>query len=397
MGKRLILFVLLVILLISLSIISAIEITINPEFKSGETIQLKISGNFLNPILKDDILFYRSHVKVPFNFDLEQIEEEYYISATQEKETGNYSIEIRDAQFWRGSELVEEDIIIPFKIINETADFSIDKGYIFTNEDFYIRVQNLAEKKLAITALSNSQEKNISLKSGDIAKINFDASDFEKNTIEIIEISSGALKYQIPVYIFWEELEEEKETGLKLVIDSDESDYLNISMPTNSSIERIIYLYNSGDKTITNITLSLSNSMKGFVSLSAYEIDELEANSSVKIEMQIDSPNENYSIQGQLKTKTFTDFYKYIPISINFIKGYEPKSGEYGENTTAPGKLIAPGDLINDTNTETGSSTGKVIGWTILILVLIFLAWFFLKKYRGAKNPLTAFDRAVGK
>ena|SRR3989344_368037 len=397
MGKRLILFVLLVILLISLSIISAIEITINPEFKSGETIQLKISGNFLNPILKDDILFYRSHVKVPFNFDLEQIEEEYYISATQEKETGNYSIEIRDAQFWRGSELVEEDIIIPFKIINETADFSIDKGYIVTNEDFYIQVQNLAEKKLAITALSNSQEKNISLKSGDIAKINFDASDFEKNTIEIIEISSGALKYQIPVYIFWEELEEEKETGLKLVIDSDESDYLNISMPTNSSIERIIYLYNSGDKTITNITLSLSNSMKGFVSLSAYEIDELEANSSVKIEMQIDSPNENYSIQGQLKTKTFTDFYKYIPISINFIKGYEPKSGEYGENTTAPGKLIAPGDLINDTNTETGSSTGKVIGWTILILVLIFLAWFFLKKYRGAKNPLTAFDRAVGK
>ena len=113
--------------------------------------------------------------------------------------------------------------------------------------------------------------------------------------------------------------------------------------------------------------------------------------------MQINSPNQNYSIQGQLKTKTSNDFYKYIPISINFIKGYEPKSGEYGENTTAPGNLIEPGNLINGTGTETGSSTGKIIGWTILILVLIFLAWFFLKKYRGAKGPLTSFDRAIGK
>ena len=393
-----ILSVSLAVLLASLSFISAIEVTINPEFKSGETIQLKISGNFLNPLTSEDILFYRSHVKVPFDYNLAQIEEEYYIYATQEKQPGNYSIEIKDAQFWRGSELVEEDIIIPFKIINETAEFSIDKGYIVTNEDFYIQVQNLAEKKLMITAVSNNQEKNLSLMSGDIAKINFDAADFGKSTIEILEISSGALKYQIPVYIFGGESEEtEKEASLKLVVDSDELGYLNISMPTNSTIKRIIYLYNSGDETITNITLSLSNSLKDFINLPVYEIDELEANSSVKIELQINSPDKNSSVQGQLKTKTSTDFYKYIPISIRFIKGYEPKSGEYGENTTAPGNLVEPGELTDGTDTGTGSSTGKIIGWTILILVLIFLAWFFLKKYRGAKGPLTSFDRAVGK
>lgn len=397
MKKGVIFFMSLVVLLSSLSFISAIEITINPEFKSGETIQAKISGNFLNPLSKEDILFYRGHVKVPFDYDLAQIEEEYYISATQEKQPGNYSIEIKDAKFWRGSELVEEDIIIPFEIINQTAEFSIDKGYIVTNEDFYIQVQNLAEEKLTITSISNSQEKNISLKSGDIAKINFDKTDFMANRLDKLELSSTNLKYEIPIYIFLGESEEtEKETGLKLVIDIDESTYLNISMPTNSTIKRIIYLYNSGNETMENITLSLSNSLKDFVKLSAYEIDELEANSSVKIEMQINSANENYSIQGQLKTKTSTDFYKYIPISIKFIKGYEPKAGEYGENITAPGKIIKPGDLTKNEETETGS-TGKIIGWTILILVLIFLAWFFLKKYKGAKGPLTSFDRAIGR
>ena len=90
-----ILSVSLAVLLASLSFISAIELTINPEFKSGETIQLKISGNFLNPLTSEDILFYRSHVKVPFDYNLAQIEEEYYIYATQEKQPGNYSIEIK--------------------------------------------------------------------------------------------------------------------------------------------------------------------------------------------------------------------------------------------------------------------------------------------------------------
>ena len=43
---------------------------------------------------------------------------------------------------------------------------------------------------------------------------------------------------------------------------------------------------------------------------------------------------------------------------------------------------------------KTTSSTGQIIGWSIVVIILIILAWFFLKKYRGAKGPMTILEKA---
>ena len=127
MNSRKILFLFLFSLL-TISLISAIQVNSPEEVSKDETVLVKITGNFINPILRENILLQRDHVTVSSDFALIKVHDIYYIATPLlGKNQGNYSVVIKDATYQLGNTVVEEDIFINFtlrfKIIVRTHKF----------------------------------------------------------------------------------------------------------------------------------------------------------------------------------------------------------------------------------------------------------------------------------
>ena len=414
-------------LLLLLPIISAVEFDIKTEFSQGETLMAKVSGNFPEPILKENIFFYRGHVRISINPEVAKIDNEFYIYAPLlDKNPDNYSISIENVQHMKGSQISEEDIVQNFSITNATADFSITPGFIITKDNFFIEVQNLQDHQINVQIKSDSQsnegffaslfgdtaeENSVTLKSGEIKKINFELKDITQSAFKKIELSTENLKYEIPVYVYLNETDSgKKQKDFKL-----EPSELDVSMATNSNTTRIIYLYNTGGETLENISLSVSDALKPYISFSINEIKELDENSSIRIEMYFSSDSEEKEIYGQIKAKQGDALYTYSAVFLNFIKDYVPLDGEEEivtttktceemkgiiceENEECDGESVYAKDgkcCIGTCKEIKESSSGKIIGWTIVIAVVVFLIWFFKAKYRGAKKPVDLFK--IGK
>ncbi len=421
--------IIILFILIFLPIISAVEFDIKTEFSQGETLMAKVSGNFLDPILKENIFFYRGHVRISINPKVAKIDDEFYIYAPLlGKNPDNYSISIENVKYMKGSQVSEENIVQNFSITSDTADFSITPGFIITKEDFIIEAQNLQDYQITIQIKTDAQssggffdslfedtteENSVTLKSGEIKKISFEVEDITLPTFKKIELSTEDLKYEIPVYVYLNEtVSGKKKKDFEL-----EPSELHISMATNSNTTRIIYLFNTGDKTLKNISLSVSDSLKPYLSFSISEIKELEENSSIKIELYLSSDNEEKTIEGQITAKQEDVLYTYSAVFLNFIKDYIPLDGEEetititktceemngaickeNEECDKEPKYAKDGKCCLGTCEEIKeSSSGKIIGWSIVIAVVVFLIWFFKAKYRGAKREINLLKIGKGK
>ncbi len=429
LGVSRAIFLLMILLLFP--IISAIEFNMETEFSQGETLIAKVSGNFLKPISKENIKLYRGHVRVSLDPYVAKINDDFYIYASLlGKEQNNYSLVIEDTKYYKGGQISEEDIVKNFSITNNTADFLVNPGFIITEEDFFIEVQNLKDSEITIQIKINfsgansggffsslfedsigNENNSVTLKSGEIEKINFKLGDIKQSLFETIELSTENTKYEIPVYIIGSDVQEPKQKSFRF-----EPSELSISMSTNSNTTRIIYLYNTGTESLENISLSFSDSLEKYISLSLNEIDELKENSSVRIELYVSSDDEEKQIEGQLTAEANQTTYSYCAIFLNFIDDYEPPQ----ENDTTPTTktCLELGGIICENNEECEgeeiyakddkcclgnckeiekTSTGKIIGWIIVITLVCFLVWFFKTKYRGTKKDINLLKIAKGK
>ena len=387
-------------------LISAIEFDMKSEFDQQETLFAKISGNFVEPILEENIFFYLRHERISIKPNLAKIQNEYYIYAQLPQTTNNYSMVIEDAEYTHQGKIIEEDIVRNFTISGNLTDFSIDKGFVSTNKDFFIEVKNLQDSKLDIDLVLDDYSEKINLNSGQSKKINFKVDD--KTEFTKIELSSLNTRYEIPLYIYGGESSSIK-NNLRF-----EPAELNISLATGSDSEAIVYLSNIGDIFLTNISISISDSLKDYISISTQEIEELEEDKSVKIEMDIIPSDEARFVQGTLKAEVNGSFF-YVDIYLNFIEDYIPIE-EDSEVLDECAKLVGvicrdseecsgSIELIGDEvcclgiceETESSSSSGKIIGWIIVIVILGVVVWFFLKKYRAPKKDIDLEKVAKGK
>ena len=182
-------------------------------------------------------------------------------------------------------------------------------------------------------------------------------------------------------------------------------------MATDSDTKRIIYLVNTGKETIENIIFSVSGILEPYVTLSPETINDLEENSTEKLEIFLISDTEVAVIEGKITAHT-ENLSSSVTLVLNFIKDYIPAEGEDGEVIiTTCGQL---GGIICSQEEECSeepvfvkdgvcclaqceevkkSSTGKIIGWLIITAIILALFWFFKKRYFGVGRKTGFFGR----
>lgn len=190
-------------LLLLIPLISSASIEMKSSYDQGETIIAKVNGNFLNPIIESNVYFYRGHVRIPMSYDLAKIGDTYYIKASLIGKTqNNYSIVIKNTQYYQAGIISTQDITSNFIITDKTADFSIDKGFVITKSSFAIKAQNLKSSSISLSVDSFSGLNSVSSLNigGNLIKnIDFNTSSLTKTTQDFIKLSTSNLVYEIPV------------------------------------------------------------------------------------------------------------------------------------------------------------------------------------------------------
>ncbi len=196
------------ILFLLLPLVSAVAADMKTEYSQGETIIAKISGNFVSSLDYENVFFYRGHVKVPFDFDIAKIGDYYYVKASLIGKTPeNYSMRIENITYYEAGSVVDKETVTNFSINNNTADFSIDPGFIISSQDFSIEVQNLQDSSITLSIKNPSgiiSEDSITIGPQQIKNIDFQL-DLTEDLTDTIKLSTSKLDYVIPVSIFGQE------------------------------------------------------------------------------------------------------------------------------------------------------------------------------------------------
>jgi hypothetical protein len=386
-------------------------------FQKDETLIARVSGNFFETVSKEDISFFRGHVRTSIIPTVLKIEKDFYIYAQLDGKTSeNYSMVIEGVKHFEGRELVETDISKNFTIDSTQASFSINPGSISTNADFSIEVGNLLDNEIEVLIGTEVGFENMITPEANTLTVGFNSKkniDFfmgenEGANLTHIEFSLGNFSYEIPVFLMTGTFVEETK---EMILENS----VTATIATNSVTNRVLYLRNPGKTKIENISLLISESLAPYVSLSVYEIDSLDENSSERIDVYISSGDFSVIVLGEIivvsddnvfstSADVFLEFTPdFIPENldededegeIEIIENRSSEScGDIGgiicsENQECSGETNNAKDgicCLATCNKIEESSSGKIIGWTIIILIGLLLVWFYFKKY--SKQP----------
>lgn len=421
----------LILVLLIFPLVSAVEVDMKDNYQQGETMLVKVSGNFVTQITNDNVFFYSGHDRIPVDWGMAEINSDYYIYASLVgKSPGNYSISIEGVKYMKGNEVLSDNIVRNFTITNSTADFSLKPGVVASSGDFSLEVQNLIDNQISVTVTTqtaNDSERDVSvlnqgvsektasfpLNSGQIQKIDFAVGEGSP-TFQTVTLSSSNLTYNIPVYIF---SPYNPITSPYEIVPSQ----LISSVPTNTLSNQTIYIYNTGTSEVKNISLYLSDSISPFVNLSQNYIDNLAPSTNVPIELSFLSASEQ-EVSGTLTADINGQAFLYLPITLKFLNGYIPvnQTPQNSQQTCAElnGKVydstvqncdqpIRSADSTGNSwcclgtltpiNNSSGSSSGTLIAIIILAAIVLFGVWFYFAKFRKTKKPVDLLKIARGK
>ena len=396
------LFFFLLIITSVLPAMSAVEVSLDSKFSQGETLLAIFSGNFIDQIRDENVLFYRGHVKIPMMYDVVKIEDEFYVYAVLTGKTeGNYSLAIEGVRYMKGTEIVDDDILTNFTISNETAAFSVNPGALIVTNDFSIEFQNLQNQKIIMSINENSpsidSQKSLELKSGEKKSVFFSVEENPLGGLVTMEFSSGNFSYILPVYIDSGRTNEEKEKRLEF-----HPKIVEVSLATSSDSKRILYMTNTGEETLEDILFDVSPLLEPYVEIFPDKINSLEPNETEKIEIQISSDAEEKIIEGDVIAFT-ENFSASFTLVLDFIEDFVPADGEEdvlivttcaelegtfcSETQECSGESVQAKDGIcclapAECKEIEKSSSGKYIGWGLLILALVILYWFYKRRYK---------------
>jgi len=336
MKKEIIPFLLLVLLLIPM--VFSLELEMKDSYLKQETLIAKIPGEFLTSLTKDNIYFYKRHVRIPMEFELSKLDNSYYLYAVLPDISENYSIAVTGVQYKYAGKLSTEDITKNFTITETNADFNINPGFVKTSESFSVNVQNLKSENIEISIKTNNESSStgffaslfgnneedsekLLLKAGETKKVTFQLTDFAFSSIETIEFFYLNTSCSFLVYVTPE-----------IVDSTDEKEKVN-----------------EEDKQITIISNTTTTST--------------------------DTP----SVNQQNSAKSCSE------LSGKICSSNQECSGE--SRYANDGKCC-----LGTCEEKSNNITLKIIGWAMVILVLVLIYWFFIKKYFGVKREANILD-----
>jgi len=394
--------------LLFLPFISAVEVSMNSAFAQGETLLAKFSGNFVDQITDDNVFFYRNHLAIPMIYDVVKINNDFYVYALlqEDQEPGNYSLSIRGVEYYKATQIVDDDIASNFTVTEETAEFSINPGAVFTATDFSVEIQNLLDKSITVIVETDSSidfQSIINLNTGEKKTVDFNLNENSVRGLADITFSSDNTTYSLPVYLDTNVTEPEEETAKNFKMEF-QPRAVEVSLATDSDTKAILYLKNTGEETLEDILFSVSPALEPYIVVSPEKISSLDPGESEQIELQIISDLAEATIEGRVIAYS-EDVSAPFTLTLDFVQDFIPAEGETGDEpiilttcaqlngTICADNLECSGDTVRAKDgvccqapliceEPKKSSTGKIIGWGLIILVLVIAYWFFRRKYR---------------
>jgi len=394
--------VLLLNLLLILSIASAVEIQLSKDsYDSSETLQAEILGNFLDNIREESIHFYRER-NIPVDYDLLKLEDKYLLYALLPSKEGNYSLKIKNVRYVTETGTSSEDVVKEFTIKkSNTTSLSVNPGFIFTDEDFYIIVK--ANKNIEIETEFLGDAQSYSLVQNREEKIHFSVED----VVNYTETSLRIQDYQIPAIIFVEkplnitEISKfrftpseinavilKKETHLLQVslINLGRRNITNINLSPNISDSDLkvtvfpssIEVLEAGDIKFVNISFS-SEKVKNFTGEIVASSDNATAELAYDIKITTNKSEVNTSIDPPVKAK-----------SCDELNGTICAADEICDGTTIfiQNDYCCTGECTGDNGGGGGSSW--IYGIIIVVVVILGIVGFsiYAKKRQKPLNVL---------
>jgi hypothetical protein len=415
----------------------AVDIDMKSDFNQGETITAKFSGNFLEKVSEDNLFFYRGHTRIPVEFDILNIGDDYYIYAVNDKSPENYSLYLENVKYYQQGKIVDEPISKNFTITDEFTDFSINPGLIMTTKDFEIEMQNFQDKEIIVKinqeifkndseekgffeslfgnlflsltgsiTLDIEEQNSITLSPNEIKNVEFKLGAISEPTTKKISFDSGKTFYEFVLYIP-SSVKGEHKTSLNF-----EPSELKISL-SNATQEEVVKLKNVGEELLENITIYVSSNLKSYVNVSKNEIYNLDVNQSADIYLLFSPTNKTQIITGELTAKIPNETEDLVIIfemfgtesnqttTISKSKTCQELNGTIfeepqicdGEERFAKDGNCCIGKIVEPKK----SSTGLIIGWIIILVIIVVLIWFFKFKYKKSQGEIDLFKIARGK
>ena len=392
-------------LLLVLPMFSAIDFEFKDTYKKGETLIGKISGGFIDQIGKEDITFLRGHTRVPFDYEIKKQKEEYYLYASLEgKNANNYSFTISNIRYFtEGAEVIDENLVFNFSIIDEFADFSVAPGFLETGKEFDLSIKNLQAEDIVVNLSGNdnvfSFEDAHAIKAGETKDITIDILSLGDSAIETLTLSTNNTTYEVPIFLVGALRELERSFTFN-------ENIIKVNLTPETSINRVVSLFNDGDFDLESILFFQSSGLENYINISPEEVPLLEVGETVDIIINISSKEEEKVINGEIRAVSYNPTISTtIPIRIIISTNQSnPKEifltqtcEELNGSVCNIGKELCNEDSINAKDgpcclgiceEQKKSSKGKIFGWLIVIATVLYVLWFFIDKYRKAGKTL---------
>ena len=177
--------------------ILAIDSSLRSEYKTGETLIASFTG--LTELKTENILFYSGRAFTPLVYDLAKIQDRYYLYALLPFEEKNLTLKLLQVKFIEQGQEVTRDLQYNFLVKGNISAFSINPGFIITNNDFKIKIQNYDKPTTLSTSFQGNTNQH-SLIIGEEKTLTFSIS--KNSSLEFLTISGSDTSYSIPISVF---------------------------------------------------------------------------------------------------------------------------------------------------------------------------------------------------
>jgi hypothetical protein len=392
-------FLSIILLIFSLSIVSALSDNAKDIYSPGETMIVKISGNILDSIEKGDLKFYRGHVEVPLDFDLKKLGDNYYFWASAPLNENNYSFVIKDVLTYSEGKQIAIDYARNFSVIGNLTSYSIRPGFIYSDSDFSLTLK-LNEDESKSISLDFPIKRNVTIKPGENT-LNFEISSVVGEKLMLLKVG----EYIVPAYIIGKDPEPIRRSILLNPRLISGTIFISDGFPIR------IKLLNNGNTNINDLNIKYNQTI---FSLSRTSFSNLDKDSEIDFNLSINQKylKDNLSIQDSIElifdnstlslpiNITLTDNKTNADIAQNNSYNYLYNCVELGGTRCESGTTCSIEGIISKDSVGNNCCKGTCIkpnvkgkSWTgyIIFLIILIVIISILIKYKMTgkkKNPL---------